>query len=163
MRHFSNLAPFLLSLLLFCGSAKESLSQKKVSNNDIEKLKKLEYDWLIAEFKMDTATIALMMDEKFMAIGLSRITNKQQELNGMYENISQRLKNGHVVDSLYLDDIHIQIHDKTAIVTYVSVTKGRIKEVPFENRRTRMYDVWIKRNGQWKAVSSQVSPIRQVI
>jgi len=136
------------------------MSQKSLPSSDIENLKKLEYDWLIAEFRMDTATIATMMDEKFMAIGLTSISNKQQELDGMYENISQRLKNGHVVDSLYLDDIHIQVYDKTAIVTYISVTKGRVKEVPFENRRTRMYDVWIKRNGQWKAISSQVSPIR---
>jgi len=155
MKIFFTVVTFLLS----CAIPKKSVSQN-ASSKDIEKLKQLEYDWLMAEFKLDTATIAPMMDEKFMGIGLTELTNKQQELDGIYENMSQRRKNGHVVDSLYLDDIHIQVYGNTAIVTFVSVTKGRIKGIPFENRRTRMYDVWIKRNGQWKAVSSQVSPIR---
>ncbi len=150
---------FIVTFLLSCAIPKKSVSQN-ASPQDIAKLKQLEYDWLMAEFKLDTATIAAMMDEKFMAIGLTEIINKQQELDGIYENMDQRRKNGHIVDSLYLDDMHIRVYDNTAIVTFVSVTKGRIKEVPFENRRTRMYDVWIKRKGQWKAVSSQVSPIR---
>jgi len=114
----------------------------------------------MAEFRLDTATISAMMDERFMSIDLGSIGTKQQELKGIHENISLRLKNNHVVDSLYLDDVHIQVFDNTAVVTFISVTKGRINEKPFENRRTRMYDVWIKRNGKWKAVSSQVSPIR---
>jgi hypothetical protein len=150
----SSLASIALAIL--CIFPRESLSQ----NSDIEILKKMEYDWLMAEFKLDTATIAPMMDEKFMAIGLTSVSNKQEELNGIYENISQRLKNNHLVDSLYLDNYNVQIFDNTAIVTFISVTKGRINDVPFANRRTRMYDVWIKRNGKWKAVSSQVSPIR---
>ena len=153
------IAPFSISLLFFCASPGIGLSQNRSSNNDIEKLKQLEYAWLMAEFKMDTASIAQMMDEKFMSIGPTSISNKQQELAGMFQHISERLKNGHVVDSLYLDDMHIQLLGNTAVVTFVSVTRGRIKDLPFENRRTRMYDVWIRRNGQWKAVSSQVTPI----
>jgi ketosteroid isomerase-like protein len=117
-------------------------------------------DWLIAEFKNDTATVAKMMDESFMAVGLSRIFSKQEELEGIHKTISQRMKDDHIVDSLYFEDVHIRIHGNTAIVTFISVTKGRIKDVPFANRRTRMYDVWIRRNGEWKAVSSQVTPLK---
>jgi len=146
---------FLLSL-----AWNKSYSQTATSNNDIDIIKKMEYAWLMAEFKLDTTTIAGMMDEKFIAIGITSISNKQQELNGIYENISERLKNNHIVDSLYLDDIHVHIFENTAVVTFISVTNGRIKEVPFTNRRTRMYDVWIKRNGNWKAISSQVTPIK---
>jgi len=150
----------ICSIFFFCASPKNAVSQKTSSTNDIEKLKKLEYDWLIAEFKRDTASIAAMMDEKFISVGLTGTSNKQQELDGIYENISERMKNNHIVDSLYLDDVRIQIYGNTAVVTFFSVTKGRIKEVPFANRRTRMYDVWIKRKGQWKAISSQVTPVR---
>lgn len=152
---------FFISLLMICAVPGKSKAQNMSAQKDMEQLKKMEYDWLIAEFKLDTATIAAMMDKKFIAVGLNSVNNKQQELDGIYENISQRLKNNHVVDSLYLDDMHIEMYDNTAIVTFISVTKGSIKKVPFENRRTRMYDVWIKRNGQWKAVSSQVTPIQK--
>ena len=48
-----------------------------------EQLKKLEYDWLMAEFKNDTAAISKMMDDQFIAIGLSGIATKQQELDGI--------------------------------------------------------------------------------
>lgn len=160
MRTISSIRGIILLLLFFCAIPKNSLSQQSIPNKDIETIKKLEYDWLIAEFKQDTATIAAMMDEKFISIGLSGLLNKQEELKGIYDNIGQRLKNNHVVDSLYLDDMQVQIYNTTAVVTFFSVTKGRIKGVPFENRRTRMYDVWIKRKGQWKAVSSQVTPVR---
>jgi hypothetical protein len=156
MKTAYSIAIILLSGILLSAPAQ---SQATSSKNDTEKLKKLEYEWLMAEFKLDTATIAAMMDNTFIAIGPAGIGNKQQELTGIYENMSDRLKNNHVVDSLYLDDVRIKIYDNTAIITFVSVTKGRIKEVPFANRRTRMYDVWIKRNGQWKAVSSQVTPL----
>jgi len=120
----------------------------------------MEYEWLMAEFRLDTAFISAMMDDRFMAIDLNKISGKQDELKGIYENMSQRKKEGHFVDSLYLEDVHIEIHDSTAIVSFISVTKGRNKTVPFSNRRTRMYDTWIRRNGKWKAISSQVSPVR---
>jgi hypothetical protein len=86
------------------------------------------------------------MDQAFIAIGIYSVSTNQEELNGIYKNISQRLKDGHVVDSLYLDNVTIKIHGNTAIVTFTSVTKGRIKDIPFTDRRTQFYDVWIRKN-----------------
>ena len=148
-----------LFILLMCALPGTGLSQSTSPRNETELLKQMEYNWLMAEFKQDTATIAQMMDDNFMSIGPAGISGKQQELAGMYTNMGKRLKAGHVVDSLYLDDVHIRVHDSTAVVTFISVTKGRVGQVPFEDRRTRMYDVWIRRNGQWKAISSQVTPL----
>ncbi|RIV23340.1 nuclear transport factor 2 family protein [Fibrisoma montanum] len=130
------------------------------AQTDEEVLQKLEYDWLIAEFKNDTAAIASLMDETFVAVGLTKTYSKQAELDGIFTTMNERIRAGHVVDSLYFDDVRITIYDNTAVVTFISVTKGTIKDVPFANRRTRMYDVWIRKNGVWKAVSSQVTPIR---
>lgn len=145
-------------LIALC-SPFQSFSQKSEFKRDSEILKKLEYNWLVAEFKLDTSTISKMMEDSFIAIGANSISNKQDELEGIYKNISQRLKENHVVDSLYFEDFHVRIHGKAAIVTFISVTKGRIKGVSFTNRRTRFYDVWVKKTGQWKAVSSQGTPI----
>ena len=75
--------------------------------------------------------------------------------------MSQRKRNMHVVDSLYFEDWHVAIYGQTAVVTFISVTNGKIKGVAFNERRTRMYDVWIKKQGSWKAVSSQVTPLNR--
>jgi hypothetical protein len=40
------------------------------------------------------------MDEKFMSIGLNSMSKKQQELTGTFENITERRRNGPIVDSL---------------------------------------------------------------
>jgi len=115
----------------------------------------LEYVWLGAEFTLDTATISQLMDEGFVGISSSGISTKNEELKSMYLNISERQKNGHKIDSFYFDNILIKLFDSTAIVTFETVTKGRKKDIPFTNRRMRFYDVWILRNGTWKAISSQ--------
>lgn len=149
-----------LFIVFFCLLASQCRSQGKVADKDIETLKSMEYEWLQAEFRLDTAAISKMMDEKFISVGLTGVSTKQEELNGIYQSMSERVMNNHVVDSLYFDDVHIQIFENIAVVTFTSVTKGKIEKVPFENRRTRMYDVWLKRNGQWKAISSQVTPLK---
>ena len=130
------------------------------AQKDEQLLRQLEYEWLRAEFRNDTATIARMMDEAFIAIGTTGVSSKQEELEGIYKNMSQRIKDGHVVDSLYFEDIVTRFYGSTAIITFISVTKGKIKDVSFNNRRTRIYDVWIRKEGKWKAVTSQVTPIR---
>lgn len=136
-----------------------SISQKINFKKDSAILRNLEYKWLTSEFELDTAAISKMMDDSFISIGDNTISNKQEELVGIYKNISERLKNNHIVDSLYLDDFKVKIYGTSAIVTFISVTKGSIKGVAFSNRRTRIYDVWIKKKSQWNAVSSQITPI----
>jgi hypothetical protein len=150
--------PFTLSILTLLFATVSTGAQDNL-NPDQKILRQLEYEWLMAEFRVDTATISKMMDSSFMAIGENKISSKKEELVGIYKNMFARKMNKHIVDSLYFDDLHINIFNNTAVVSFISVTKGSINAVPFNNRRTRMYDVWIKRQGHWKAVSSQVTPI----
>jgi hypothetical protein len=119
----------------------------------------LEYNAIDAEFRLDTASIAAIMDEGFISINEKEVTAKHEELLGMYNNISSRLKDNHLIDSFYLDQFRVDQFGNTAVVTFFIVTKGRIQNVPFENRRTRFYDVWIKRNGKWKIISMQATRV----
>ncbi|MBA2500027.1 MAG: nuclear transport factor 2 family protein, partial [Chitinophagaceae bacterium] len=80
---------------------------------------------------------------------------KQQELDGIFKSSMERIKENHIIDTLILDDFKVQLFDHTAIAIYYSVTKGTKKGIPFDNNRMRWYDVWVKRNGEWKWVSSQ--------
>jgi len=55
--------------LLMLSSA---LSITVLAQKDEALLRELEYKWLIAEFKNDTSAISKMMDNAFMAVGLSK-------------------------------------------------------------------------------------------
>lgn len=121
----------------------------------------LTYKAFNAELRKDTLTISNLMDDDFISVYPHKTQTKRQELAGIYKNIEMMKSNGHVIDSLYLDDFKLQLYDNTAISTYYSVTKGNIKGESFENRRTRWFDVWVRRNDNWKWVSSQGTEIKQ--
>ena len=134
-----------------------ALGQATREHKTTEMLKKLEYDWLLAEFKADNAKVSKLIDISFISVNKSGIETKQEELKGMYESITERKKQGHTVDSLYLEQFRAALYNNTAVVTFVAVTSGKTKDSAYSNRRTLIYDAWIKRNGFWKAVSSQVT------
>ncbi len=120
-----------------------------------EHIKALTYHAITSEFKFDTAAIAKLMDDDFISVYPHKKQNKQQELDGIFKSSMERIKENHIIDTLILDDFKVQLFDHTAIAIYYSVTKGTKKGIPFDNNRMRWYDVWVKRNGEWKWVSSQ--------
>jgi CubicO group peptidase (beta-lactamase class C family) len=136
---------------------------KDLSNSITEQIKQLTYKAFSAEFKNDTAAISRLMDDNFISVYPHKTQNKHQELKGIYKNIDRMKKDDHVIDSFYLDDFKVEVYDNTAITTYYSVTKGRLKGLPFENRRVRWYDVWVNRNDEWKWVSSQGTSINEKV
>ncbi len=152
-----NFSVLIVFSYIFSGCTAE-VNQTSVEN-DIDNLKKLEHEWLVAEFKLDTSTISALMDTSYVYVGLDGLTGKAEDLKAMHDNISQRLKNGHVIDTFHLEDMRVKIYDNTAVVTFVIVTFGSTKDGPFQNRRTRFYDVWVKREGKWKMVASQGTSI----
>jgi hypothetical protein len=148
----------LVSYLFSCNTSKYPVTPNSKSSLS-RLLFGLEYNAIDAEFRLDTASIAAIMDEGFISINEKEVTTKHEELLGMYNTISKRLKDNHVIDSFYLDQFRVDQFGNTAVVTFFIVTKGRIQNVSFENRRTRFYDVWIRRNGKWKIVSMQATRI----
>lgn len=143
----------LLILFLFSGSAYVN-AQGKNANDDKRKLLRLEYDWLKAEFALDTAFLSSIMDSTFIGISAEGVHNKKEDLLDMYNTIAQRNKDSVFIDSFKLENAIINLYGSAAVVTFIVHTYRKNKGIP-EQRRTRFYDVWIKRNNKWKAVSSQ--------
>ena len=125
-----------------------------------EHLLSLERKWLIEEFALDTAYLSTLLDSTFIGISADHISNKQQNLKGMYDNISAMRKDSIFLDSLQLEDAIVNIYGNTAVVTLIVHTYKKDKGKPIE-KQTRFYDVWIDRNGSWKAVSSQGTVITE--
>lgn len=144
----------LLTIISSCSS------NSNIDDKDKATLKNLEMQWLVAEFKADTAAIAKLMDERFISIGPFEVSNKKAELEAIFKNITERIAKGNIVEDFYFDDFNVLFHENSAVVTFACVSKGKNGSTPFENRRTRIYDVWIKKNNRWQAISSQVTPIK---
>lgn len=119
----------------------------------------LERKWLDAEFALDTAYISSLMDSSFMDISADHISNKQQALNGMYENIWAMHKDSIFLDSLKFEDPIVNLYGNTAVITLVTHSYKKHKNISIE-KRMRFYDVWRNMNGSWKAVSSQGTVIK---
>lgn len=133
---------------------------KEYADNDKKQLLVLEYNWLKAEFSLDTAYLATLMDESFMGISASGTSTRQQELLDYYNIISQRIRDSIFIDSFRLENVIVNLYGTTAVITFIVHTFRKEKGVATE-RKTRFYDVWIKRNGKWKAVSSQGTKVTE--
>lgn len=139
--------------------SKDPADLNNTANENIEqKLLSLERKWLEAEFILDTGYISTLLDPSFIGISADRISNKQEELKGMYDNISAMRQDSIFLDSLKLEDAVINVYDNSAVVTFIVHTYKKEKGKSTE-KRTRFYDVWIKKDGGWKAVSSQGTAI----
>lgn len=77
----------------------------------------------------------------------------------MYDNISAMRKDSIFLDSLQLEDAITNVYGNTAVVTFIVHTYKKDKGKPTK-KRTRFYDIWINRNGSWKAVSSQGTSVQ---
>ena len=154
---------FSILIFVFFGCAQTDANKQAINDSNAklkEELLDLERKWLEAEFALDTAYISTLIDSTFIGISANRISSKQEELKGMYDNISAMRKDSIFLDSLKLEDPIVNVYDQTALVTFIVHTYKKEKGRPTE-KRTRFYDVWIHRNDKWKAVSSQGTPLSE--
>jgi hypothetical protein len=119
-----------------------------------EQLLQLEHQWLEHEFTADTAFLSSIIDSTFICITETKIFNKPEILEKMNVNKNFRTRNDIVIDSVRLENAVINVYGNSAVVTFIDHTYARKQGIPLESK-VQFYDVWIKRDGQWKAVSSQ--------
>jgi len=137
---------------------------QKTKNIDVATIKQqllsLERKWIEAEFALDTAYVSSLMDLTFQSVNADQILNKQQELDGIFKNISSMRRDSIFLDSVKLEDASVKIYDNTAVAVFIVHTYKKEKGRPTE-KRTRFYDVWINRNGKWLAVASQGTKVEK--
>src|SRR5690349_19361529 len=92
---------------------------KEYADKDKKQLLELETAWLKAEFSLDTAYLATLMDDGFMGISASGVSNKKEELLDYYKTISQRLKDSIFIDSFRLENAVVNLYGTTAVITMV--------------------------------------------
>jgi hypothetical protein len=155
----SLLIPFFCSTLIVLISCDNEHSNNNTAD-DKDQLLTLERKWLEAEFALDTSYLSSIIDSTFTGISELGIENKKEALSGMYSNISQRLKDSIFIDSFTLENTIVNLYDNSAVVSFIVHTHGKNKQALTE-RKTRFYDVWIKKKGKWKAVASQGTKVTE--
>ena len=142
---------FLLSIsLASCGPGKADYSIES------KKLLDLEKEAIEREFKNDTTFLSSIMDTTFIELSKDKIKNKHEVLRTIYSNNIENINNKTTIDSFILENPVVHLYDNTAVVTFIMHTFR--KKEPFE-RRTRFYDVWVKRDNKWMAITWQASSV----
>lgn len=156
---------FLL-LLLFVpfGCTQLDSGRSTLNTNSNEEIKteliSLERKWIDAEFALDTAYISTLIDSSFIDIS-ENIHNKQQALKGMYEGMIARARDSIILDSLKFEDVVVNLYENSAVIALITHSYSHKKDGEQVEVRMRFYDVWINRNGKWKAVASQGTMINK--
>lgn len=65
---------------------------------------------------------------------------------------------GFTLETLRVEDVQVRVFGDVGLVTGRSTMEGRAGEEAFEGRY-RYRDVWVRRDGAWRVVASQLTPI----
>lgn len=128
------------------------------SRDEINKLLNLEKEAIKREFQNDTTFLSSIMDTTFSELSKDKIKNKHEVLKTIFQDNIHKLETKISLDSFRLEQPAVHVYDNASVVTFILHTFRKKGDSLFE-RKTRFYDVWVKRGSQWKAVTWQASPI----
>ncbi|HSW87967.1 MAG TPA: nuclear transport factor 2 family protein [Candidatus Saccharimonadales bacterium] len=115
-----------------------------------DQIKQLQNKFDIAEFHGDKEILQGLIADDFLSIGPKGfVLNKKEWINRHDKFTYLELKTS---------EIDIRIYDNTAIVRNIQRNKAKYEEHPVEVA-TRVSQVWVSKDGQWKLVAIQFSPL----
>jgi ketosteroid isomerase-like protein len=131
-------------------AAVEAVAPASVTENVEQVIAGLEREWVAAILAKDTAAIERLLADDFIGTTDEMRYTKAEAV----EDVS-----GGVHEVLTLDDITVRPFGETAVATMDQTEKSRHDSEDFSGHYL-FTNVWVKRNGQWRAVASHGSRIR---
>jgi len=110
----------------------------------------LEQDWNTAFWKKDAEWF-----KKNFASDFSNISASDGALGGKTEELASMMSDKSTYDMVETTNMNIAIEGKTARVTGIFHLKGKDKDGKAFDTNIRYTDIWVKRDGNWVAWSSQ--------
>ncbi len=119
---------------------------------DEKAIAQIEQDWAAAMVKGDVGALERALAKEWTLTEDGQVTSRAQAL-GAFKSGAYK------VESATIRDLSVHVFGDAAIATMVTETKGTImgKPVPPASRST---DFFVKRDGQWQAVSTQNTAIK---
>jgi ketosteroid isomerase-like protein len=135
-------------LMLLAASTAFSADARTGKNSAEQALIQLENDWSQADLDRDPAALNRILAEDWIGIDFEgRVQNKQQALQGIRSGSGS-------LESTVLRNMKVRVYGNTAVVTGTDTEKGEYHGKDSSGRYV-WTDVFVRRNGRWRAVSSQ--------
>ncbi len=120
--------------------------------SDEQQIRQIEREWLDATVKRDGAYLQKVETDDYT------ITGPDGRLLSKAENLKDATSGETVFDNIQIDDLKIRFYGDTAVVNGLGTVKSHAKS----QHSTGQYswtDVFVKTNGEWKAVSAHVTAV----
>lgn len=143
--------PFFLTIALcFCMS--QDGSAKTQGDSGASKIIAMENLWNQMQLNHDAEAMGKLLDEDFV------LTDYDGAVIGKAAFLDSIRDPGVKLSMEVSSDMKLHEHGETVVVTGATQEKGMEKGRPFEHKG-RFTDTWIKKNGQWLCVASQLGII----
>ena len=122
------------------------------NSDDEQALKKIQHQWADARLKRDSSFAAQIEADDFTVVWPDgQIIDKQDDVKS-YE------ADGAVFSEFKITNLDVRFYGGTAIVVGQGSIKGHTPTKDLSGRYV-WTDTFVKQNGGWKAVASQVTPV----
>lgn len=122
------------------------------NSDDEQALKKIQHQWADARLKRDRSFATQIEADDFTVVWPDgQIINKQDDVKS-YE------ADGAVFSEFKITDLNVRFYGETAIVVGQGSIKGHTPTKDLSGRYV-WTDTFVKQNGAWKAVASQVTSV----
>ena len=144
--------PFVIVAVFLLLSASTARPVKASDSSDTEFIKFLEDAWVNAIVHKNIDVLNRVMAEDFKGVS----ANGQQYTK--QEAITDVRSGFYTVESMQLQNVSVSFLGDMALVKFYQNEKSKLGE---ENSggRYAFTDVWVKRDGEWRAISSQGTPV----
>jgi uncharacterized protein (TIGR02246 family) len=118
-----------------------------------QQIRQLEEELRTAVVKADTSVMERLLADDYTATNLNGLTrNKAQIIADMKSGAAK-------TESLTLENVKVRAYGDAAVVTADRTQKGSLRGQDTSGNM-REIRVFVKRNGRWQVVATQMTPIR---
>jgi ketosteroid isomerase-like protein len=124
----------------------------KEQSADEQALIKIQHDWAQARMKGDSSYTQRLEAENCTVVWPDgSIVNKREDLKSMTGDI--------VFTEFKIDDLQVRLYGDTAIVVGQGTIRAHERKQNLLGGKFVWTDTFVKQNGAWKVVASQVTPV----
>ncbi len=145
----------ILALAILAFSVSPSPGFAQTADKTAEELISLERAWADAVVKRDVAALERIEAEEMVSTDPEgTVRTKAQDLANVKGDTNK-------IESFTVDDMKVQTHGETAVVTGRATIKGQAPGLPAGV--FRFTDTFVKRDGRWQCVATQATAVAPAV